>query len=70
MFISKRLSRIFHKSGATVLLYDSPDMEDRPRIVMRNVETTWGRHEPTGKKAASVSHRFRTAAHTFLIRKF
>lgn len=50
MFISKRLSRIFHKSGTAVLLYDGPDMEGRPRIVMRNVEAVWGRHEPTGEK--------------------
>lgn len=50
MFISKGLSHIFHKSGATVLLYDGPDMKGRPRIVMRNVETIWGRYEPTGKK--------------------
>lgn len=50
MFISKRLSQIFHKSGATVLLYDGPDMEGRPRIVMRNVETIWGRYESAGQK--------------------
>ena len=50
MFISKRLSRKFHKSGATVLLYDGQDKNDCPRIVMRNVEALWGHYEPTGQK--------------------
>lgn len=50
MFISKRLSRKFHQSGASVLLYDGPDQDGCPCLVMRNIDQIWGRHEAEGTK--------------------
>lgn len=48
MFISKSLAKKLRHS-ASILLHDGTDETDMPRVAVRQVESVWGKFEPTGR---------------------
>ena len=49
MFISKSLAKKLRHS-ASILLHDGTDETGMPKVAVRQVESVWGKFEPTGRK--------------------